>query len=67
VATRGAEAVGVGTPVGEEGDGAARGAAPARGSAWNPGGTGGAGRTAPREPGDPAKDMVGSPIGGLSG
>jgi hypothetical protein len=62
VAARGAEAVGGGTPVGEEG--AAQGAVPARGGTWNPGGTGGAGRTAPREPGDPAEDMVGSPIGG---
>jgi hypothetical protein len=67
VAARGAKAVGVGTLVGEEGDGAARGAAPARGSAWNPGGTGGAGRTAPREPRDPAEDMVDSPIGGTIG
>ena len=32
-----------------------------------PGGLGGAGRTAPREPGDPAEDMVGSPIGGTVG
>jgi hypothetical protein len=50
------------TSIGEEGVKAARGTAP--GSARNPGGTGGAGRTAPREPGDPAEDMVGGPIGG---